>query len=217
MTTVKWILMLEFEQAPLDKDLVAMKSGFAYAKAKLASEGVPQLRPFNIGSDGEIDQSKTYYLPADYNERELSDYELRRGDLLFNNTSSLEVVGKSALVRTNMEVAFSNHITRLRIVDTARLIPEWLSLCLRRLWLEDFFKNIATPWIGQAGVNPKRLAKVNIPMPSVEIQREISDRYSVSRTDARAAAALVAEVQTLLDSLDSALLAELVPSVEQGV
>src|SRR4051812_13784958 len=103
-----------------------MKSGFAFAKKRLTETGVVHLRPFNIGSDGQLDLGTLYHLPADTG-RDLADYHLRRGDVLFNNTSSLEIVGKSAFIAEDLDVAFSNHVTRLRVVDADRLAPEWLA------------------------------------------------------------------------------------------
>ena len=108
------------------------------------------MRPFNIGLDGELNESSLYYLPADHG-LDLAPYELEAGDVLFNNTSSVEIVGKVALVRDSRAAGFSNHVTRLRVVDPESLRPEWLLLSLRSLWASRFFERQANRWIGQAG------------------------------------------------------------------
>src|SRR5688500_13423624 len=107
--------MNDFEVRALDTGLVDAKSGFAFSKSKLADAGTPHLRPFNIGSTGELVLETLYFLPDDHG-KDLTQYELLPGDVLFNNTSSLEIVGKSALVREPLKWSFSNHVTRLRIL-----------------------------------------------------------------------------------------------------
>src|SRR4051794_8023122 len=105
-------MTLTFDRVALDGETVAAKSGFAFAKTRLAASGTPQLRPFNIGLDGELDETTLYFLPADHGV-DLSVYGLEPGDVLFNNTSSLELVGKAAIVRQLLPWGFSNHVTRL--------------------------------------------------------------------------------------------------------
>ncbi|MDP8972836.1 MAG: hypothetical protein M3N45_06575, partial [Actinomycetota bacterium] len=58
--------------------------------------------------------------PADL-RNDYGKFELEAGDVLFNNTNSVELVGKSAIVREPMNCAFSNHISRLRVRDTNSL------------------------------------------------------------------------------------------------
>jgi type I restriction enzyme S subunit len=202
------------DERALDPELIAMKSGFAWAKRKLAEDGTPHLRPFNIGANGELDLTTVYHLPADTG-KELAEYALEPGDVLFNNTSSLDVVGKNALVRQPLVGAYSNHVTRLRVLDSEILRPAWLSLCLRALWVSTYLRSIATPWIGQAGINPTRLRRIRIPIPDIEEQDALAGRYSTVIADASAARVILEGVEQLLDSLDVALLGELVPDVDQ--
>lgn len=62
----------------------------------------------NISSDGEISLSDVKYIEDDSGPR------LGAGDILFNNTNSPTLVGKSALIKGDWEFAFSNHMTRIR-------------------------------------------------------------------------------------------------------
>lgn len=94
------------------------------------------------------------------------------GDVLFNNTNSVELVGKTAIVRDGIEAAFSNHITRIR--PKAELcIGEWLALSLRGLWQQGFFARRCNKWIGQAGYNTQALAATPVPLPPLADQRRI--------------------------------------------
>lgn len=164
----------------LDEKIIEIKSGFAFnRKNAINSQGIPHLRPFNVDSNGEINLSQIIYIPKDY-KKSLNEYYLLPGDILFNNTNSVELVGKSAIVRNHCECAFSNHITRIRIVNPAKLDPSWLLVCLRVLWLSNFFANNCNRWIGQAGFNSKKLGEIKIPLPSIGIQRAIVSRIEAN-------------------------------------
>jgi len=100
------------------------------------------------------------------------DKNLRRGDVLFNNTNSAELVGKTCLVDEDITGGYSNHLTRLR-PDAKKMDPHFLALVLHGLWRTGYFSNMATRWIGQAGINGKTFAKVKVPLPSLDIQKTI--------------------------------------------
>jgi type I restriction enzyme S subunit len=180
-----WELPEGWGTAPLG-DLVRIRSGFACAKKNLVppEEGVAHLRPFNVDTSGRLDLSEVYYIPPDYKDN-IEDYALEPGHVLFNNTNSVELVGKSALVTEPLECAFSNHIYRLTVKPKAAVRPEpaWLVLALRRLWAAGYFAERCNRWIGQAGFNSKKLTAVEIPLPhpdapsrSLETQRRIVAR-----------------------------------------
>ena len=169
----RWGLPEGWEIARLG-DLVWLKTGFACAKKNLVSqeEGLPHLRPFNIGTNGEVDLSRVYYIPRDFRDG-IDQYALKPGHVLFNNTNSVELVGKTALVREPLQCGFSNHITRLTVKLPEHLDPAWLALALRYLWATGYFAERCNRWIGQAGINTKMLARVEIPLPSFPEQRRI--------------------------------------------
>lgn len=153
------------------KDVVReIKSGFACSKTNEVEEGIPHLRPHNIGL-GKIDLSNVVYLPLEMVD--LKTYSLKRGDVLFNNTNSKELVGRAALVIEDMECGFSNHITRIR-VKKDKILPEFLSYAINHLWMSGYFLKICTKWIGQAGVNNQKLKATKIPLPPLEEQKRIA-------------------------------------------
>ena len=177
-TVAAWELPEAWETTRLGS-VVKIKSGFACAKRNLVSaeKGIAHLRPFNVDTKGQIDLSEVYYIPRDYKDN-VEKYALEPGHVLFNNTNSVELVGKTALVRETLECAFSNHIYRLTLKPQAQaqLDPAWLALALRRLWAGGYFEQRCNRWIGQAGFNSKMLRAVDIPLPSVDEQRRIVAR-----------------------------------------
>ena len=149
----------------VDDNLVQVLGGFSCARTKTVPAGVPHLRPMNVATNGEVVlTADTQYVRPDF-RADLEDYYLQPGDLLFNNTNSVELVGKTAIVRKPMAVAFSNHINRLRVKDPNNVDPRWLALALRSLQEQGFFATHSNKWIGQAGFSVSALARVDIPIP----------------------------------------------------
>jgi type I restriction enzyme S subunit len=137
----------------------------------------------------------------------LKPLELQPGDVLFNNTNSAELVGKAALVREPLQWAYSNHMTRVRVLDEQRLRPEWLLLCLKSLWLSGFFMRAANRWIGQAGFNPSRLQRIRIPLPDCDEQERRVAQYWSTTGDGFTAVRLIDETVRLSNLMVPAMLA----------
>jgi len=144
------------------------EAGFACSKTRLVESGLPHLRPFNIGRNGALDLSEVYQVAP--SEAPKGKCLLLPGDILFNNTNSAELVGKSAVVTTAMTAGFSNHLTRIR-VDRSLVDPFWLSFWLRKLQASGYFTANATQWVSQAAYRTSDLAKLPIDLPLLAEQR----------------------------------------------
>ena len=154
----------------IEKILIDFQNGFACSERTTKDKGIPQLRPNNISSNGTIDFSSLVFIPKELVNR--NKYNLKKGDVLFNNTNSKELVGKAALVKDNLECVFSNHITRLR-VDRKISVPKWLVINLNYLWRTGYFLQYSRKWIGQAGINIQMLKSIKIPLPPLSEQKKI--------------------------------------------
>jgi hypothetical protein len=66
----------------LDTTLVQITSGFACAKTKTVSHGLPHLRPYNVDVNGNVDLSQLVYIPEDFVSN-VETYYLQQGDVLF--------------------------------------------------------------------------------------------------------------------------------------
>ncbi len=148
-----------------------LRAGFASGKSELNSSGVPHIRPMNVNEDGQfVAAGMRFITEEEYRGKE--DYALEPGDVLFNNTNSVELVGKTCLVETAIRGGFSNHITRIR-VNPDHCVPRFLAVCLHSAWSKGLFSDRATRWVGQAGINAKSLGDFEIPLPPLEMQKEI--------------------------------------------
>jgi restriction endonuclease S subunit len=62
-------------------------------------------------------------------------------------------------------------MTRIRVKN--HLEPAYLAYILHNLWAKGFFANLSHRWVGQAAVSASTLSTIQIPLPPLEIQRQI--------------------------------------------
>lgn len=150
-----------------------IQPGFASGKHSRTADGLPHLRPMNVSREGGIDRRDLRSIDpalADVPRR-----RLRRGDVLFNNTNSPELVGKTALFDDDDEPAFSNHMTRLRVQPDAA-DPAYIAKLLHGLWRSGEFQRIANNHVSQASIGRDVLSNLEISLPPLTDQRRIVAR-----------------------------------------
>ena len=171
-------------KVPLAELIPAVRPGFAVGERD--SCGVIQVRMNNVDLEGKLDLDDVIRVPA--TSKQVADCSLSVGDVLFNNTNSMELVGKSALFRGHSEpVTFSNHFTRLR-VNQRRLEPRYLARWLTRQQKQRVFEGLCTRWVGQSAVRTDKLLALKIPLPPLPEQKriaEILDKADVIRRKRR--------------------------------
>ena len=154
--------------------LLDARSGFA--SGERADDGIAQIRMNNITRDGSWDWSRVVYVPR--GSIDVQRYLLKPGDVLFNNTNSQELVGKTAqFIGYPVPITFSNHFTRLR--PGPDLDSGYLALWLHRLWQSGFFVRASTRWVGQAAYGNAQLLSLNVPVPELGLQRRISSKLAL--------------------------------------
>jgi type I restriction enzyme S subunit len=199
--------------AKLGDLIVEAATGFACGQR--ANDGVIQLRMNNVTRRGELDWSSFIRVPIE--KAMLDDYALRAGDVVFNNTNSTEMVGKTALFDDFDEpVVFSNHFTRLRTKPDT-LAPDFLALWLHTQWQAGLFARICDRWIGQSAVQRNKLLALEIPVPPLKEQRRIAVRLR-EQLSILAQARTALEVQlAAAESLPAAHLRAVFESEEAGL
>ena len=148
-------------------------SGFqpGFACGKRNPNGVVQVRMNNVTTNGSFNWEELVRVPNGYTD--MNKYWLKGDDVLFNNTNSAELVGKSAIFLGFQEsVVFSNHFSRVRTNPTA-LAPDFLAKWLNLNWQQGLFEKICNRWVGQAAVDRQKLLKLDVPLPPLEEQRRI--------------------------------------------
>lgn len=131
--------------------------------------GVPVLRMGNI-QDGDLDFSNLKYLPVGHDE--FPGLHLQDGDLLFNRTNSPELVGKTAVYRSQISpCSFASYLICVRFSDG--YIPEFASAFINSAHGKRWIKSVVVQQVGQANVNGSKLSALAVPIPPFEEQREI--------------------------------------------
>lgn len=147
-----------------------IKNGFSEGKHKRAGSGVPHLRPFNITDGGDVSLSQVKYICPPANS---SVCWLLPGDVVFNNTNSERLVGKTAYFNLDGKFLISNHMTMIRVCSD-QMDSYWLSRYLYWLWSRRLFQGLCRRHVNQASVSLERLKEVTIPLPPLSEQREIA-------------------------------------------
>jgi type I restriction enzyme S subunit len=83
---------------------------------------VPVLRMGNLQA-GQIDWTDLVYTE---DQAEITKYTLRRGDVLFNRTNTIDLVGKTAIYEGEQPAIFAGYLIRINVVP--ELLNTWL-LC----------------------------------------------------------------------------------------
>ncbi|EQB3613635.1 restriction endonuclease subunit S [Campylobacter upsaliensis] len=186
----------------LGKSIVSAKTGFAAGKENQTNrDGIIQIRPTNLDEQGILKFDKNIYVPKDIS----TEYLLQKGEVLFNNTNSQELVGKTAYFDLDGDFTSSNHITRIQ-TDTNRLLPQYLAIVLNVYQRNKVFFNICVNWNNQSGVNVELLKDLLIPLPPLSTQQHIIDLMDKAY---KAKKEKENKTKELLDSIDSYLLEEL--------
>lgn len=154
--------------ASVDQLTVEQKYGSS-SKTNEDPTGVPVLRMGNI-QDGDLDFSNLKYLPADH--AEFPSLHLQDGDLLFNRTNSPELVGKTAVYRSQISpCSFASYLISVRF--SAGYIPEIASAFINSAYGKRWIKSVVVQQVGQANVNGSKLSSLAVPVPPFQEQQEI--------------------------------------------
>lgn len=188
--------------ARLGEIIQDVQAGFACGERD--AKGIVQLRMNNLDTRGNFIWDDIIRVP--YEVTDIERFLIVPGDVLFNNTNSTELVGKSALFDGYVEpIVYSNHFTRLRTVPKA-LLPDFLASWLNHQWQQGIFAAICNRWIGQSAVKADKLLNLDFPLPPLPEQRRIAAVLRKQMTAVETARAAAEEELQTINALPAALL-----------
>jgi len=167
-------------------------------KASDDGTGLPLIRMGNVDYAGSLDlrDLKFVNLP----EEEASKYRLEKGDLLFNRTNSIDLVGKTGLWDVNLDAVLASYFIRVR-VDKEQAEPEFLWAYMNSTFMKRVLRATARGAIGQANINTTELRSLPLYGPPLDLQKNFVARLQIIRR-----AIPAAEVTAKLEALFSLLL-----------
>lgn len=140
-------------------------------KANETHDGLPVLRMNNVTYSGEIDLTDLKWVPLP--PKDCAKLDLRDGDVLFNRVNSLELVGKTAVWHHGDGYTFAGYLIRLRFDGAA--VGDYVSGAMNMPSMKRVLMSIAKPSINMANISGSDLARVNVPVPPVAMQRRYRD------------------------------------------
>lgn len=152
--------------------MLEIRSGYSSGKHNQFGQGIPHLRPMNISPVGEILMEDVRYV-----SQHAGSLRLAKNDVLFTNTSSTIWVGKTAVVYNPSDWGYSNHMTRLRVVDG--ISPEFVARQIHCLCLNGYFAFHCKKYINQSSISGKQLAeRVPLRLAPANEQKRITAKLS---------------------------------------
>ncbi|MBE7435568.1 MAG: restriction endonuclease subunit S [Anaerolineales bacterium] len=158
---------------------------------------IPVLRMGNLQS-GKIDWTDLVYTS---NEREISKYQLHSGDVLFNRTNTIDLVGKTSIYNGERPAIFAGYLIRIN-TDKSLLNPQFLNYILNAEFSKKYSSKVLSVAVGQANINGQKLKTYPIPLPPTKSEQD-------------AIAAALSDMDALLNSLDALIAKKRL--VKQGI
>ena len=144
-----------------------------YGTSKPAVEGgkYPYLRMNNLTYDGHLDLTNLKMI--DIPDSEIEKCIVHRGDVLFNRTNSIELVGKTCVFDKDEDMVIAGYIIRVRLKSI--MLPIVLSYFMNTEALKKKLRNMAKGAVNQANINAQEFKSINIYLPPIELQTQFAD------------------------------------------
>ena len=143
-----------------------------YGTSRPATEGgkYPYLRMNNLTYEGYLDLTDLKHI--DIPDNEVEKCVVRNGDVLFNRTNSVELVGKTCVYNLDSDMIIAGYIIRVRIDD--RVLPVILSSYLNSTVMKEQLRSMAKGAVNQANINAQELRSIPIYLPPITLQHEFA-------------------------------------------
>lgn len=146
-------------------------------KANTRGEGVPVLRINNI-KHGKLDLKDLKHIPM--SDKVLAGLKLQPGDILIIRTSgSRGLVGTCAVFHESEPYVYASYLIRLR-TQADRADPDYVAHLINSVVGQQQV-NAVSRQIMQNNINSKEIAGLQIPLPPLDIQRQIMRKVATEQ------------------------------------
>ena len=144
-----------------------------YGTSRPAVDGgkYPYLRMNNLTYDGHLDLTDLKRI--DIPDNEIEKCIVHKGDVLFNRTNSVELVGKTCVFNELEDMVIAGYIIRIRLKQD--ILPLVLSCFMNTDALKKKLKNMAKGAVNQANINAKELQAIEIYLPPLDLQEQFTN------------------------------------------
>ena len=151
------------------------------SSTKSTSEGkLPVLRMGNIQNRSFVWDSLVY----SNNEEDNKQYLLKYNDVLFNRTNSPELVGKTAIYKSEMPAIFAGYLIRIHRKEDL-LDADYLNYYLNSKMAIEYGKTVVISSVNQANINGTKLKTYPIPLPSLKEQQIIVQKLDALNAETK--------------------------------
>ncbi len=170
--------------------------------AKSKEKGkIPVLRMGNV-QNRRFDWDKLVYTD---NDNEIEKYLLKHNDVLFNRTNSPELVGKTAIYKSESPAIFAGYLIRIHRKEDL-INADYLNYFLNSQIALEYGKTVAISSVNQANINGKKLKGYPISVPSLSEQEAVVVKMDALEIETQRLEALYKRKIALLDELKKSLL-----------
>ena len=155
------------------------------------------LRMNNLTYDGRFDLTDLKFISLDNDE--LEKCVVRKGDVLFNRTNSLDLIGKTAEFDFNEDMVIAGYIIRIRLKET--IVPKFFSMYMNTDEMKLHLRTIAKGAVNQANINAQELQEIPIYLPPIELQNQFVNFVRQVDKSREAVKKSLEKTQQLYDSL----------------
>ncbi len=150
---------------PLGRLVTSVEYG---TSAKSNPKGhTPVLRMGNL-QGGMIDWKDLVYTDDD---SEIRKYKLHQGDVLFNRTNTIDLVGKCAIYNGERPAIFAGYLIRIN-ADNSVLDSRYLNYILNTEFSKRHSAKVLSLAVGQANINGQKVRAYPIPLPPTLAEQE---------------------------------------------
>lgn len=130
----------------------------------------PYLRMNNLTLDGHLDLKDLKRI--DIPDEEIEKCIVRKGDVLFNRTNSVELVGKTCVFDLDEEMVIAGYIIRVRLGQ--KMIPTVFSAFMNSQPIKEQLRGMAKGAVNQANINAQELQSIRIYLPPIDLQEQFA-------------------------------------------
>lgn len=130
----------------------------------------PYIKMDNITMDGNLELDSVARVDA--SKEELEKYTLEDGDFIYNTRNAPNLVGKSTVYHgEDGKYLFNNNILRIRFRKEAD--PDYINYYLNTEEGKQKIKTLVSGTTSVAAIYQKNFATITVPLPPIEVQKEI--------------------------------------------